>query len=170
MTVANLLYELKFEGTVLARGFWLYVWEVTPPNSAKVYYVGRTGDSSSINAQSPFNRMGQHLGFAKNSNMLRRWLSDRNIEPTKCSYRLISHGPVLEETKDEHEYKRRRDVVASIEKALEGAMRRAGYDVLNQVKCRMPLDEKLFHDVLRSFAAKFPGLVVGDRTGSASTT
>jgi len=61
-------------GGILQRGFWLYVWEVTPADKAPLYYVGRTGDSSSTNAQSPFNRMGQHLGFAKNSNMLRRHL------------------------------------------------------------------------------------------------
>ena len=36
--------------------------------------MGRTGDSSSSNAQSPFNRMDQHLGFNKRSNVLRRRL------------------------------------------------------------------------------------------------
>ena len=62
------IHEVRFEGGILQRGFWLYVWEVTPADQAPLYYVGRTGDSSSTNAQSPFNRMGQHLGFAKNSN------------------------------------------------------------------------------------------------------
>lgn len=57
---------VEFDGAFLQRGFWLYVWRVIAPNSTEVLYVGRTGDSSSPNAQSPFNRMGQHLGFQKN--------------------------------------------------------------------------------------------------------
>ncbi len=80
---------MTFDGRVLARGFWLYVWEVTLPDRSVAHYVGRTGDTSSINAQSPFNRMGQHLGFAKNSNMLRRWLNQRGIEPQQCTFRLV---------------------------------------------------------------------------------
>lgn len=59
------VHEIRFEGGILQRGFWLYVWKVTPADQAPLYYVGRTGDSSSTNAQSPFNRMGQHLGFAR---------------------------------------------------------------------------------------------------------
>ena len=69
MTAHAAVHELQFDGSVLRRGFWLYVWEVIPVGQAPVYYVERTGDSSSTNAQSPFNRMGQHLGFAKNSNI-----------------------------------------------------------------------------------------------------
>ena len=36
----------NFSGRILERGFWLYVWKVTAPNKT-VFYVGRTGDSSS---------------------------------------------------------------------------------------------------------------------------
>lgn len=54
---------VAFDGAFLRRGFWLYVWEVVAPDGAEYLYVGRTGDSSSPYAQSPFVRMGQHLGF-----------------------------------------------------------------------------------------------------------
>lgn len=47
---------------------------------------GRTGDNSSPNAQSPFNRMGQHLGFAKNSSALRTHLGKHGYEPEDCRY------------------------------------------------------------------------------------
>lgn len=57
---------LDFDGRILQCGFWLYVWKITPRTGPAFHYVGRTGDSSSFNAQSPFNRMGQHLGFKKN--------------------------------------------------------------------------------------------------------
>jgi hypothetical protein len=44
------LHELSFGGGLLERGFWLYVWEISPPQGPALYYVGRTGDSSSTNA------------------------------------------------------------------------------------------------------------------------
>jgi hypothetical protein len=149
---------LKFHGNMLARGFWLYVWEVRPHVGDKVYYVGRTGDSSTINAQSPFIRMGQHLGFAKNSCMLRRWLEKRGIEPGRCSFKLTAYGPVLKETKVEIEYRRRRDIVAAIERELERAMRRVGYDVLNTVKSNRKLHKVLCEETLNAFKASFPRL------------
>lgn len=86
------LHQLSFSGEILERGFWLYVWEVAAPDGARLYYVGRTGDSSSTNAQSPFNRMGQHLGFAANSNMLRRHLVAFGVKPERCSFRLVAAG------------------------------------------------------------------------------
>ena len=89
--------ELSFNGELLQRGFWLYVWEIQTPKKPLFYYVGRTGDSSSINAQSPFNRMGQHLSFKK-GNMLRHHLESKNIVPETCLFRLIAHGPILKET------------------------------------------------------------------------
>ena len=45
-------FTVTLDGAMLRRGFWLYVWEITTPNGEKVLYVGRTGDSSSPNAQS----------------------------------------------------------------------------------------------------------------------
>ena len=39
------IHEVRCEGGILQRGFWLYVWEVTREGNAPLYYVGRTGDS-----------------------------------------------------------------------------------------------------------------------------
>ena len=75
------LQTLTFDGAILQRGFWLYVWEITPAGAAPLYYVGRTGESSSTHAQSPFNRMGQHLGFKEASNALRRQLLAQGVTP-----------------------------------------------------------------------------------------
>src|SRR5437762_13926238 len=112
-------HEIKFTGGALARGFWLYVWEVTPPLGSKLYYVGRTGDSSSLNAQSPFNRMGQHLGYAKNSCMLRTHLANHKskAKPEQCAFRLIAYGPILRESKKRVTHQARRDKIAAAEKA-----------------------------------------------------
>lgn len=162
-------HELIFNGGLLERGFWLYVWEVTPPKGAKLYYVGRTGDSSSINAQSPFNRMGQHLGFTENSNMLRRHLRAVHVQPEQCSFRLIAHGPVLKETSTKGAHRKRRDIIAGIEKALAEAMRDSGYNVLNTVKCRKSLDGERFAHVRLAFASEFPMLRRQGKEGKKAT-
>lgn len=154
---------VNFDGDLLVRGFWLYVWEVTSPEGGRLYYVGRTGDSSSINAQSPFNRMSQHLGFAENSNQLRRHLQSHAFQPEECSFRLIAHGPVLAEATTREEHRTSRDVAAALEKALADAMLDSGYQVMNRVNCRMPKKQDLFDGVRAAFAAHFPALqTVGD--------
>jgi hypothetical protein len=159
-------YELSFKGELLQRGFWLYVWEITTPEQERLYYVGRTGDSSSVNAQSPFNRMGQHLGFNENANVLRRHLihKDRNVNPDACSFRLVAHGPMLQEAAGLDEHRARRDVVAALEKALADAMREAGYAVINRIDCRKHVDAALFSGVRAAFAAHFQALGSGTRT------
>ena len=151
-------HELSFNGKLLGRGFWLYVWEIKTPNKQFLYYVGRTGDSSSLNAQSPFNRMGQHLGFKKASNVLRRHLEGKKIVPESCQFRLISHGPILKESKNEDEYRKRRDIIAAMEKALADEMTAVGYNVLNTVNCRMKLNEARFAPVRAAFAKHFKKL------------
>lgn len=151
---------VEFDGGFLERGFWLYAWEVVVPGGATILYVGRTGDSSSANAQSPFHRMGQHLGRAVNSSMLRNHLAGRDVEPEDCTFRLIAHGPVLPEgpTGDMADHKLRRDLVAGIEKRLAEDLKAAGYDVVNTVASTKPLDEDVYAEVRAAFAAHFPRL------------
>ncbi|MGA8005125.1 MAG: hypothetical protein WCA17_03415, partial [Burkholderiales bacterium] len=75
-------HQLSFGGAVLERGFWLYVWRVT--NGTKRFlYVGRTGDSSSQFAASPFARIGQHLDLRPkaSANMLHRHIRSRGLDP-----------------------------------------------------------------------------------------
>jgi hypothetical protein len=55
------LHQIAIPTEVLRRGFWLYVWQINLRGRAAVYYVGRTGDSSSLKAQSPFSRVSGHL-------------------------------------------------------------------------------------------------------------
>jgi hypothetical protein len=154
------IHEVRFEGGVLQRGFWLYVWEVTPADKAPLYYVGRTGDSSSTNAQSPFNRMGQHLGFAKNSNMLRRHLIQHGAVPESCAFRLIALGPIEQEarTPGRREHDQQRDLVAAMEKALAELLASSGLKVMNRVVSRKPLDESRFAQVRTAFEKAFPQL------------
>jgi hypothetical protein len=160
------IHELQFDGGMLQRGFWLYVWEITPPSREPLYYVGRTGDSSSTNAQSPFNRMGQHFGFAENSSMVRNHLSGRSIRPEDCHFKLVALGPIESESiaVDRAEHDKRRDTVAAMEKALAIAMTDAGYCVMNDVKSRKVLNQAIFSLVLEHFSKYLPKL----RTASPS--
>lgn len=158
--VAPALHDVTFRGGILQRGFWLYVWEITPPEGRSLYYVGRTGDSSSTNAQSPFNRMGQHLGFAANSCMLRRHLVNRSVQPEDCAFRLVALGPLQAEstTSTRAEHDERRDLVAAMEKGLAEALSATGCVVMNRVVSRKHLDRSRFEQVRTAFTEAFPQL------------
>jgi hypothetical protein len=153
------LHQLEFDGALLARGFWLYVWEITTKDGGKVHYVGRTGDSSSLNAQSPFARLSQHLGWNEKSNALRRNLEAHKLIAEECqAFRLFACGPIFHESKSEVKHRHSRDVVAALEKALADAMHAAGYELLNEVKCRKALDPDLWREVAGTFGKHFQNL------------
>lgn len=152
------IHQLTCNGGLLERGFWLYVWEITTPRDTHLYYVGRTGDSSSIKAQSPFNRMGQHLGFNKHANPVRHYLNAEDVDPERCSFRLVAYGPILEEAATLEEHRQRRDRIGAMEKTLAAAMASAGYRVINAINCRTNLDAKLFAGVRQAFASYFKKL------------
>jgi hypothetical protein len=153
------LQVVSFEGALLRRGFWLYIWEITTPDARQLYYVGRTGDSSSNNAQSAFNRMSQHLGFNKRSNVLRRRLKTAGVDPSTCTFKLFAHGPIMEESVTHDSHRTSRDHVAAMEKALADAMLAASYNVINEVPCRKQLDGAAFAIVRAAFGEHFTRLV-----------
>lgn len=154
-------HELDFSGSVLERGFWLYVWKVETADGHELLYVGRTGDSSSLNAQSPFNRVGQHLGENNEStNQLRTHLSAHQIDPVTCkNFHFYAYGPLLPEEDTREAHYRSRDKMAACEKMLQQALTEAGYSVLNTVSSRKQLDERLWASVRAAFAEKFPKLL-----------
>lgn len=153
------LRRLEFDGALLARGFWLYIWEITTKDGGKVHYVGRTGDSSSIYAQSPFARLSGHLGGNKHSNALRKNLEQYNLSAEEClEFRLFAYGPIYPESQSQVEHRHSRDIVAALEKQLADAMRAAGYEMLNEVGCRKPLDPELWREVAETFRKHFPNL------------
>lgn len=143
---------------MIQRGFWLYVWRIASP-AGELLYVGRTGDSSSANAASPFTRMGQHLSTNPRQNMVRKRLEGRGVSPETCtSFDLIAHGPIFDETKDWQTHKERRDVVAALEKELAESLKLSGYEVLNEVKSRHDLDVRRWATVREAFSVHFPRL------------
>ena len=57
------------------------------------------------------------------------------------------------------DHKAPRDKVAALEKKLADALQGAGYDVLNKVYCKRPLDSGLWNEVREAFATHFCKLV-----------
>jgi hypothetical protein len=150
---------LSFTGELLRRGFWLYVWDIEAADGNHCLYVGRTGDSSSANAQSPFNRLGQHLGSNKHANALRRQLLSAGIRPEECRrFEMIAYGPIFEEAATMADHHPIRNKMAALEKQLREALHSAGYKVLNAVHCSHKLDDGLWSDVVNAFRERFPKL------------
>lgn len=167
-TTTASLHRLTLPGPMLQRGFWLYVWRVQTPKGERLY-VGRTGDSSSPHATAPYTRMGQHLGFSKAQNSLRRLLTEAGVEPETCGqFDLISYGPIFPEigmTKEQLRHEQMllhspvRDQMAGLEKKLRDALVAAGYQVLNVVHSKKPYDADHWNAVRNAFADHFPELI-----------
>ena len=162
------IQRLSFPGALVQRGFWLYVWSVTPPRGPELLYVGRTGDSSSPNATAPYTRMGQHLGYRGNQNALRAHLKRRGIAPEDCgSFVLTAFGPIYGEIEKDgsdravlmQRHIPLRDNTAVMEQRLCDDLKAAGYEVMNKVKCRRQLrgdGEERWRLARAAFRAEFP--------------
>ena len=143
-------YSIKFDGRVLDRGFWVYVIDIRAPED-RYLYVGRTGDSSSANAASPFSRIGQHLdsrAYAK-GNALTRNLRAAGIEPSACAMEMIAIGPIFPEERDFDQHKRVRDRMAALELGLARALHLRGYTVLGRHAASQEPDARMLQQVLR---------------------
>ena len=153
-------HMLTLPGAMIHRGFWLYVWRIASP-IGELLYVGRTGDSASVNAAAPFARMGQHLSTNPNQNMVRKNLvKECGVQPEDCdSFVLIAYGPLCPEAQDWDTHVKRRDVVWALEKNLAEELGAAGYKVINTVKGHRHLNEELWAEVRGAFAAHFRRLV-----------
>jgi hypothetical protein len=123
-------------------------------------YVGRTGDNSSPFASPPYQRVGQHLGSHKTQNQLRKHLAKQGFLPEDCSrFKFIAHGPLFEQQTDMEKHRGPRDKVAALEKKLAETLVGVGYKVLNSVKCKAPLDNKMWGRVRAAFAIHFRKLL-----------
>lgn len=154
------IHHLSIPAPVLERGFWLYAWRIETADGRELVYVGRTGDSSSKNAQSPFNRVSGHLGSNSRANALQRHLTKRGLTQQQCRrLDFITCGPIFPEGSTIEQRNERRDIVGALEKKLRDELVDAGYEVLNTVHCRMPLDPALWAEVRAAFGRELDRLV-----------
>jgi hypothetical protein len=144
-------YSIKFHGGVLKRGFWLYVVDIRPP-AGRYLYVGRTGDSSSANASSPFVRIGQHLDSRPNAkgNTLSRNLRQAGIDPSLCGMEMIAIGPIFPEEHEFASHRPIRDQVAALEYALAQALRERGHRVLGKHSAPCGPDVNRLTEIIRA--------------------
>ncbi|MBI4030784.1 MAG: hypothetical protein HY370_03845 [Proteobacteria bacterium] len=150
------VHSLQFSGSILERGFWLYVYRIVQ-DSRCALYVGRTGDSSSHYASSPFNRLGQHLDMRKASaNMLKRNLEKNGFDLLECKFELIAVGPIYEEQNTLKDHRRYRDIVAPLETALAGYLEKKGYKILGSHGRDKPFDRNLFKRIVDEVGHLFP--------------
>jgi hypothetical protein len=151
--------RLCFDGLLLHRGFWLYVWRIRQGDRFLVY-VGRTGDSASPFAASPFIRAGQHLDLREKAkaNALVRQLRAHGVDPTRAEYELIAMGPLAPEATERASHWPLRDKVAALEAALAKELETRGYDLIGSHGSRKLLDRELFDRVLAAVEDEFPPL------------
>jgi hypothetical protein len=148
---------MSFDGEILRRGFWIYVWRITEGDKA-VLYVGRTGDSSSSNASSPFARIGQHLDSRPKArgNALARQLKHAKIDPLLNKFEMMAVGPIYEEQKSFDDHVPIRDKMAALERGVAEELKRRGYQVVGQHQSKETLDDGLFREVMEFFHDSFP--------------
>ncbi len=142
-------YQFGFDGKILTRGFWIYLWKINYGQTT-YFYIGRTGDSSSLNAGSPFTRLGNHLDSKPKAkgNSLWRLLNKNNVDPRNCHFEMLALGPLFPEQNDMTKHRMHRDALAAIEQKLAEHCRNEGFDVLGIHFTKKTLDTTLFDKLL----------------------
>lgn len=148
--------RMEFSGRLLKRGVWLYIWDIK--GDERHLYVGRTGDSSSPNASSPFRRIGQHLDTRLNAkgNALGRRLREAGINPESCTFEMIAIGPIFDEQASLTDHYPLRDKTAALERALADELKLRGYKVLGVHPRSVLPDPDLFRQVVEKLHLSFP--------------
>jgi hypothetical protein len=146
------VHRLQFSGAILERGFWLYTWRIRD-SGKEFFYVGRTGDSSSQFAASPFSRIGQHLDVRPKAtaNMLLRHIRTLKLDPLTCSYELIALGPIFPEQPTLALHRKYRDQIAPLEGALADMLRASGRVVVGTHGSTHKADPRLIAEVSTAF-------------------
>jgi hypothetical protein len=152
-------YSMSFDGELLQRGFWLYVWEIRT-GTERHLYVGRTGDSSSPNAASPFQRIGQHLDSRENAkgNSLARQMKTVAVAPSSCAFEMIALGPLFPEQKTFDAHKPVRDRVGALEAALAQRLLERGYSVIGSHSSKHNPEPEFWQEICRIVDNKFPAV------------
>ena len=148
--------RVSFNGAILARGFWLYAWRITC-GEVQFFYVGRTGDSSSQYAASPFSRLGQHLDVraTATANMLLRHVRKEGLDPTHCNYELVAFGPIFPEQLDLATHRLHRDRIAPLENQLAELLRARGFRVVGKHGSKRAVDPDLLSQIRDAFNMEF---------------
>ncbi len=151
------VFSMTFDGAVLQRGFWLYVWRIST-NRGDVFYVGRTGDSSSPHAASPFQRIGAHLDARPTAkgNSLAKHLLAAGYSAHACRYEMTAIGPLFPEQADMASHAPIRDKVAALERRLADYLRERGLEVLGTHGAKGDCVPELWNKIQTAMEQRFP--------------
>ncbi|HEY8706901.1 MAG TPA: hypothetical protein VIM34_02780 [Burkholderiaceae bacterium] len=140
----------------MERGFWLYAWRIRR-DSGQFFYIGRTGDSSSRFASSPFARLSQHLDIRANAkaNTLLRHVLKEGFDPLACNFELLAFGPLFPEQATMELHRKFRDQIAPLESSLAALFRKRGLEVRGAHGITGIADPDLVAEVERVFEAEF---------------
>lgn len=124
-------------------------------------YVGRTGDSSSPHASSPFKRIGQHLDPGPNAkgNALGKQLKRAGVKYEECSFEMVAIGPIWPEQADFEAHKPVRDQMAALERAIADELRQRGYVVLGTHPRTGTPNQTVLQQLRALLDPKFPAIV-----------
>ena len=142
-------HKAKFDGNLLKRGFWIYIY-VIEQNGEEILYIGRTGDSSSPNAASPFLRLTSHLNrktTAKGAAMLNQ-LTKYGFDVEQCSFELYAFGPLYPEQQLFEQHKPYRDIMAALERDVALELKNRGYQVIGTHSSRAESISELLSQIL----------------------
>jgi len=151
-----ILHRISFSGAILERGFWLYVWHICC-GTTEFYYVGRTGDSSSQFASSPFSRLGQHLDIrpSAKANTLLRHVRAKGLDPLDCTFELQAYGPLFPEQPSLELHRKYRDQIAPLETVLADLLRGMDFDVVGMHGKPRSASPELRFEIERVFRETF---------------
>lgn len=125
---------------------WKIIW-----GGKTLFYVGRTGDNSSINAGSPFTRIGQHLSFRASAkgNSLSKQLAKQGVDPRKCEFDMIAVGPIFEEEVNLTKHREKRDIMAALERDIAMHLKNRGLAVIGVHHSKKDCDQELLLSIVK---------------------
>jgi len=143
--------RMSFDGAILARGYWIYAIMICH-KSGKHLYIGRTGDNSSKNAGSPFQRITNHLNLLPSApkNTIKRFIKQKDYRPADCQFRLLAVGPLFREQKDYKSHKPIRNKMTALEKSVADYFDSNGYDVIGKHADNDAKDPNLAKKVIKT--------------------
>jgi hypothetical protein len=146
---------MSFDGSLLERGYWIYAILIRNKSGKKCLYIGRTGDNSSKNAGSPFQRVANHLNLSPSStiNTMKRFIKKNEFKPSKCLFLLTAVGPLFPEQKDETHWLIRNKMTA-LEKSVADYFLSKGYKVLGKHDDNEAKDPELAKKVIKTLESE----------------
>lgn len=150
--------RMFFDGAILERGYWIYAILICHKSNKEYLYIGRTGDNSTKNAGSPFQRVANHFNLLPSApmNTIKRLIKQNGYKSSEYRFRLFAIGPIYPERKDESHWPIRNKMTA-LEKSVADHFRLKGYNVIGEHKDNDAQDPQLTEKVIKTLESEMYG-------------